>query len=222
MEFYNRINSLISPSMQVLDFGAGRAAWDKDGSCEFKKMLRSLQGKVAKVVGCDVDTAVFENKTLDECAIIEIGKPLPFENCSFDLIVSDFTFEHIDNPDEVAAEMHRILKPGGWICSRTPNKYSYIALLARMIKNSSHEKVLSRAQPARKAMDVFPTVYKLNSIRDVSRHFVKSKFDNFTYRFEPEPAYHFNSKFVFGSMLLLNRILPPFLKSNLFIFLQKK
>jgi len=222
IEFYNRINSLIDNSMTVLDFGAGRAAWYEDESCLYRKTTRTIKGKVLKIIGCDVDDAIFDNKSVNERIKVEIGKPLPFEDNSFDLIVSDYTFEHVANPSEVAKELHRILKKGGWVCARTPNKYSYVSVITRLIHNVHHVKILKHAQPERKEIDVFPTTFKLNSISDVSKHFDSDCFDNFTYRYEAEPAYYFNSKLLFLLFLMLNKLAPPIMKVNLFIFLRKK
>lgn len=222
VEFYGRINSILDSSMTVLDFGAGRAAWYEVNSCLYRKQLRNIRGKVAKVVGCDVDEAVLQNQTVDESVIIKIGEKLPFGDNSFDMIISDYTFEHIANPGEVAAEFRRILRPKGWICARTPNKYSYISALTRIIKNKSHAKILKHAQPHRKEVDVFPTTFLLNSKKDLSKHFPSSIFHDLTYKYESEPAYHFNSKVVFAFMLGMNFILPNVFKSNLHIFLRMR
>lgn len=222
VEFYARINSLINDSMTVLDFGAGRAAWNEDDPCAYRKALRNMKGKAMKIVGCDVDEAIHDNSSVDEKIIIEIGKSLPFEDNAFDLIISDYTFEHVANPEEVANEFYRILKPGGWICARTPNKYSYISIITRLIKNSFHTRILKHAQPERKEIDVFPTTFKLNSIKDISKNFDKNRFNNHTYRYEAEPSYYFNNKYIFLIMMLTNKFLPAVLKSNLFIFLRKK
>lgn len=222
IEFYARINSIIDETMTVLDFGAGRAAWNEDDPCAYRKSLRNMKSKVKKVVGCDVDEAIYQNNSVDEQVIIEIGKKLPFENEQFDLIICDYTFEHVANPDEVSEEFSRILKPGGWICARTPNKYSYISILTRLIKNSFHTNILKYAQPDRKEIDVFPTTFKLNTIRHISRYFDKNNFTNLTYRYEAEPSYYFNNKFIFFIMMALNKLSPSVMKSNLFIFLKKK
>jgi hypothetical protein len=74
VEFYSRINSLINDSMTVLDFGAGRAAWYEDDSCIYRKKIRTIKGKVLKIKGCDVDDAIFANKSINESIKIEIGK----------------------------------------------------------------------------------------------------------------------------------------------------
>ena len=222
VEFYSRINSLLNESMSVLDFGAGRAAWHEDDGSHYRKKIRTIKGKVQKVVGCDVDEAILNNNSVDEKVLIKIPEPLPFENESFDVIISDYTFEHVSNPNEIAREFHRILKKGGWICARTPNKYSYVSILTRVIKNSHHAKLLKKVQPERKEIDIFPTTFELNTLNDIFKYFPHDIFDDFTYRYEAEPAYYFNNKFLFSIMLTLNKYLPSIMKSNLFIFLRKK
>jgi SAM-dependent methyltransferase len=222
VEFYTRINALLDPSMTLLNFGAGRGAEFNDETCAFRRQLRSFKGKVAKVVACDIDDAVYENEGADEITVVDPKKPLPYANQTFDIIVADFVFEHIEAPGVVAPELHRILKPGGWICARTPNKYCLISLCTRTIRNSFHTTLLRWVQPDRKTVDVFPTVFKLNSKRDVARWFPHDRYDDFTYRYEGEPGYYFNSSTVLGLFLLLNRVLPPFMKTGLHVFLRRR
>jgi len=222
VEFYGRVNSLIDDSMTVLDFGAGRASWYEDDLCSYRKEVRTICGKVKKLIGCDIDDSIFHNRSVDESVEIKIGESLPFEDESFDMIISDYTFEHVDNPEEISKEFSRILKPGGWICARTPNKYAYTSIFTRIISNSVHSKLLKLVQPDRKEIDVFPTRFKLNSINVVSKYFSEASYKNMTYRHQPEPAYHFNNKLIFNSLMLVNKLIPSVLKTSLFIFLQKK
>lgn len=222
IEFYTRINALLTPEMTVLDFGAGRGAALTDGDCNYKKQLMTLRGKVTKVIACDVDDAVLSNPGADETIVISPHQPLPFADSAFDLIVSDFVFEHIADPARVSGELRRILKPGGWLCARTPNQYCLISLATRLIHNSKHPRILSRVQPERQSMDVFPTVFKLNSKRAITTWFPFDAFDHFTYRYEAEPSYFFNNRAVFALMLLINWLMPPVMKSGLFVFLRKK
>lgn len=222
VEFYGRINALLQPAMTVLDFGAGRGAGLQDDPSSFRKALRTIKGKVAKVVACDVDEAVLGNPGADEAIVIQPDTPLPFANGTFDLIVSDFVFEHIADPAFVSGELRRILKPGGWICARTPNKYCLISLLTRLIHNSKHSRILRQVQPERHETDIFPTVFKLNSKRAIATWFTPVAFDNFTCRYEAEPSYFFNNRAVFALMLLINRLSPSVMKSGLFVFLRKK
>jgi 2-polyprenyl-3-methyl-5-hydroxy-6-metoxy-1,4-benzoquinol methylase len=50
---------------------------------------------------------------------------LPFEDASFDVIVSFETLEHILAADKVVAEFARCLKPGGRLVASTPNRLAY-------------------------------------------------------------------------------------------------
>jgi ubiquinone/menaquinone biosynthesis C-methylase UbiE/uncharacterized protein YbaR (Trm112 family) len=45
---------------------------------------------------------------------------LPFESGSFDCVVAQGVLEHVIDPQRAAAEMHRVLKPGGLVFSTTP------------------------------------------------------------------------------------------------------
>ena len=81
-----------------------------------------MQGKVAKVIACDVDGAVLQNQASDERFVFAPGEALPLADRSVDVVVTDWVLEHLESPVDVFRELHRILKPGGWICARTPNK----------------------------------------------------------------------------------------------------
>lgn len=50
---------------------------------------------------------------------------LPFRNNAFDLLVMTSTLEHLERPPRVAAEMRRVLKPGGLAFVTVPNILRY-------------------------------------------------------------------------------------------------
>lgn len=218
IDFYLRVNSLITNTSIVIDFGAGRGAWYEDDKCKTRRDMRLLKGKVDQLIAVDVDEAVFSNKSSDKQILIKDGK-LDIELNSADLIVADFVLEHIDNPSEFFRQVDSRLKSGGWFCARTPHKYCYVALIASLVKNSLHAKLLSLVQPERKEIDVFPTRYKLNQMKDIKSTF--NGWENFSFIYRAEPGYYFGNKFVFKLMLLLQRIMPSFLCGNLFVFVKK-
>ena len=59
------MNSLLEPSFVILDVGCGRGEYQGDPAI-FRKNLRILRGKVAKVIGIDVDQNAQDNPFLDE------------------------------------------------------------------------------------------------------------------------------------------------------------
>lgn len=221
IEFYGRVNALLDEEMQVLDFGAGRGEWFEDDKCAYRKELRLIKGKVRNVTGCDLDSAVLRNRTLDDAFVLTPAQDFPLDENSIDLIVADYVFEHVDNPEWLSREFHRVLKQGGWICARTPSKWSYVALAAKAFPNRRHSTILQYAQPERKEIDVFPTKYKLNSAAEIRRRFPADQFDDFSYLYAGEPAYHFNSAIVFRILQLISRLLPKTFHANLFVFLRQ-
>lgn len=222
IEFYTRVGLLVTPQSRVLDLGAGRGAWFEDDRSDARRSVRLLRGRVAEVVGCDVDPAIKDNQAVDTAHVVVPGAPLPLESGSVDLVVSDYVFEHIDDPQGLGLELDRVLKPGGWICARTPTKYNYVSVAARLVSNIRHARVLSWAQPGRKAEDVFPTVYRLNSQRDINQAFPPERFENHSYVYTFEPQYHFGRAWVYRTLGLMHRLLPVSLHGNLYVFLRKR
>lgn len=219
IDFYLRINALIKESDVVLDLGAGRAAWFEDDTCETRRSIRQLKGKVARVIAADVDEAVFDNRASDEQFLMKEGK-LELEKESIDLIVADYVLEHLTDPAIFVQEIDDVLKSGGWFCARTPHKYSYVARFASLVKNSSHSKVLSKVQPDRKEMDVFPTAYKMNTMKEIRKSF--AGWGNHSYVSRPDPAYFMGNKMIFEIQNVMHRIMFKEMCGNLLVFVQKK
>ena len=223
--FYTRVNALLRPEMTVLDFGAGRGAALVDEPEGFKKRLRRLQGKVQRVIGVDVDPAVRSNPGLDEAHVVMLERDgalaLPLADRSVDLIVADYVFEHVTNPAAIARELDRVLRPHGWLCARTPNRWGYIALASRILPEWGHAVILRRAQPSRRSEDVFPTVYRMNDRATLASLFPSDRFQDFSYTIDPEPAYFGSAPALWRAMLLARRLTPPALGAVRLCFLQK-
>jgi SAM-dependent methyltransferase len=218
VDFYFRVNGFLQKNHTVLDLGAGRAAWLEDIN-PYRRELRLLKGKCAKVVAADVDSVVMENKAVDERVHLKPGERLPFSDESFDLVIADYVLEHIDDPMAFCKEIKRILKPGGLFAARTPHKYCYVAVAARLVNNTRHLKVLKWVQPNRKEMDIFPTRYRMNTLKEIRGYF--DSFEDFSFVFRADPAYFFGSMLLFRVQDYLHRSMPIFFAGNLFVFLKK-
>lgn len=217
--FYLRVNALLKPEFQVLDVGCGRGEY-QDDSVEIRSALRVLNNKVAKVVGIDVDEAGAENPYIDEFHMID-SNVWPVDDQSVDLIVADWVLEHISDPVLFFSEVNRVLRPGGYFCARTTNRWHYFAIVASLIPNKFHSKVLKHAQKKRKEEDVFPTVYKCNTRTSLKKYLNGAGLDSVVYNHEAEPSYlDFSGIFYFFGVLY-QKFAPQFLKSAVFVYSRK-
>jgi ubiquinone/menaquinone biosynthesis C-methylase UbiE len=218
IEFFARVNALLKPSFTVLDLGAGRGAWFYLDQCEYRKSLRTIKGRVREFICADVDEAVLANPTSDKNILIKDHR-IPLEDASVDLILCDYVLEHVIDVNSFRDEISRVLKPNGCFCARTPHRLHYVSFCARIIRNSRHAKFLALVQPTRQPEDVFPTVYQLNSLRQIRRVF--SGWANYSYLFSSEPRYFLGRRFVYRLLKFLHDYAPKALTGNLFIFLRK-
>lgn len=221
VSFYTQVSALLEPDHMVLDFGAGRGEWFEDEPVRYRRYIQNFRGRARFVDGCDVDPAVEQNPTLDRAMQVNPGDRLPYEDARFDLVVSRYVFEHLADPRWAASELARIAKPGGWLCALTVNKWGYVALASRLVPNRFHTSVLRRVQPHRKAIDVFPTFYRLNTPGDLERHF-GAHFDLHYYRDSAVPSYHFGRPAIFRGLRFLHRILPGPLHTGLYVLMRRK
>lgn len=180
--FYAWIRKHVDAGTVMLNLGAGKATGIP---------IRSFRGEVARVVGADPDPAVRENSELDEAHVIDEKEALPFADDTFDLVLCDNVVEHVEEPDHFMGEVHRVLKPQGSLFIRTPNRYHYVAVIARLTPLWFHRLVANRARGlAPDALDQHPTLYRLNSRRAVERISRRIGFRKLRLRlFEAHPAY---------------------------------
>ncbi len=221
LEFYNRVNALLNPGMRIIDLGAGHGERFHNNTNFYCAELCKLQGKVERVIGIDVDDAIDEHPYLDEFHVISISDPFPVADQSIDMIVCEWVVEHVEDPDNFAAEIDRVLKPGGWFCGLTPNLYGYVGIGCNIIPEKVKSRLIKRLWPERLDEDVFPTRYKLNSTRRLQQVFPQNSWRHHSYCSNPPPKYHGNNRLAFNSIELYQKLVPNFMNTNLFIYVQK-
>lgn len=57
--------------------------------------------------------------------VVADAAALPFDDASFDLVLSQAVLEHVETPEVVVAEMVRVLRPGGLLCVEVPFMQPY-------------------------------------------------------------------------------------------------
>jgi SAM-dependent methyltransferase len=218
--FFSRVNALLGSDLTVLDVGCGRGEY-ADDPVSFRRNLRILKGKCRQVIGIDVDPSASVNPYLDSFEHIR-GPTWPISDQSIDICVCDHVVEHLDDVPRFFSECWRVLRDEGYLCIRTPNAHSYVALAARLISNKYHARVLSRVQERRKPEDVFPTLYRCNTRAKLARALARAGFrEHVTYTHEAEPSYLNFSKIAYWLGVMHQRFSPGCVKPILFAFGRK-
>ncbi|MEO1746981.1 MAG: class I SAM-dependent methyltransferase, partial [Pseudomonadota bacterium] len=154
--FRERIMARLTPDAEVLDVGAGAGIVEQ----------MRFKGHVKRICGVDLDPRVEENPHLDEGRLADAGS-IPYGDDMFDLVFADNVMEHLDDPVAVFNEIRRVLKPGGHLLFKTPNRNHYMPLIARLTPHSFHQ--FYNKLRGREAEDTFLTHYLANSKSQVAQ-----------------------------------------------------
>lgn len=219
--FYLRVCELLPADGVALDVGCGRGTQGED-PVEMRRAMRILRGRCRRVIGLDVDPAAAENPFVDEFHLMGETDPWPVEPQAADLAVADFVMEHVADPDFFLAQAARALRPGGHLCLRTVNRWSYLGVASRLVPNRLHERVLARAQPNRAAEDVFPTRYLCNSLPRLRAALERHGFDASVYGYEAEPGYLSFSPLAYRLGVLHARHAPEALRVGILAFARRR
>ena len=220
VQFYSRLNALIQPDSVVVDVGCGRGQHAGD-PVAFRRNLRSFKGKVANVIGLDVDPIGASNPTIDEFRLLKLGCAWPIGDESIDLIFCDCVLEHLPEPAFLFGEARRKLRPGGFLCIATTNLLSYVGIAAKFVPNRFHSRIVTRVQAERKTEDVFPTVYRCNTIPAIRRELVRHGFEAAVYGFDAGPGYLAFSRLAYAIGYLHQQIAPSLIRPIIMAFARK-
>lgn len=154
--YEQRVDSLLRPDSALMDAGCGRTV----------PVLQKYLGRAARLIG--VELVDFTDVPAGiETYNADLAK-LPLPDASVDLIMSRSVFEHLTDPLSVYREFSRVLRPGGAVVFLTANMWDYGTLVARLVPNRFHAKIVKHVE-GRAEEDTFPTAYKTNTPGDVAR-----------------------------------------------------
>ncbi len=162
------VESLVSEETRWLDVGGGKSLFPNNHI-----LAESLAGRCKRLVGVDPSDNIHENPYVHEQAQCRIEDYMPAE--PFNLATLRMVAEHMAQPKAVVGALGRMLSPGGFVVVYTPNKWSVASIAARMIPNAWHHRLTHWLWNTREE-DVFPTVYRLNTRRDLTAPFAAGGF----------------------------------------------
>lgn len=150
--YRGQVFSLLPRTGRLLDLGAGRG----------REPLLHFPKSCELVCGCDPDEDVLLNPHLDDARVMRGPKfAIPYDGASFDVVCCANVVEHLIDVDFFFSEVARVLKPGGSFVLMTPNKWNYVAMIARWTPHWFHCAINSLRGVQH--FDVFPTTYKCNT-----------------------------------------------------------
>ena len=91
-----------------------------DVGCGNKPFLDIFDGKIEKYVGIDMPSTRHINKEINAFAS---GQNIPFKSNSFNTILTTSVLEHVEEPQRMFDEMHRVLKKNSYLILTTPCQY---------------------------------------------------------------------------------------------------
>ena len=91
----SRIIRLVGHDAKILDLGSG------------------MDRRAPNVINLEIEAT-------PNVDILADGHSLPFKNQVFDAVITEAVLEHVREPKQVAGEIYRTLKDGGYVCAGVP------------------------------------------------------------------------------------------------------
>jgi SAM-dependent methyltransferase len=185
----------VGPGDRVLDLGCGHADW-----------LAPEVAGVGFIAGADPDLDALRRNRLLSNRVAAVGERLPFRGGVFDVVVSAWVFEHLEDPRAAICELRRVLRPGGRLVFLTPNAWNYNVWLIRLVPNRLHD-LFTRRLYRRQDRDTYPVHYRLNSARRIEAVMLTAGFRCLEFHLNGDPTYVGLNRPLFAVARALERIL---------------
>lgn len=195
--------NLLKPNDRILEIGCGI------GSVVFE-----LTKQGYNVLGTDIsrEAIAYGLKKYDNIRLeVQAAEALPYENESFDAVLSFDLFEHIAQVDRHVSEVFRVLRANGYYLFQTPNKYSSLifeTLSKKSLKwRRAHPSLHTPGQLIRRLTSLgFKVQFiKMNPVNEFTINKLKKRFGLIAHIFK-----HMNF-----------RRLPLILQTNLYVIARK-
>ncbi|MDH5607692.1 MAG: methyltransferase domain-containing protein [Anaerolineae bacterium] len=149
LKFKLEAQRLVQPEMAVLHAGCGA------------DISMGLRERTRVTVGIDLDQWIVNNTDLD-LGIFGNLEILPLAEDTFDLVLSRWVLEHLEDPETFFSEVSRVLRPDGRLLILTPNMWNYAGLTIMATPHAFQRwfvKTLLKGNPD----EVYPVYYRANT-----------------------------------------------------------
>jgi SAM-dependent methyltransferase len=168
-EYYEAlVGGLVSKSTDWIDVGGGQSLFPSNAS-----LAQTLSRRARRLVGVDPSENISANPYLHErmqCRIEDYQT-----DARFDLATLRMVAEHITEPRRLIRSLQRLLCPGGLVVILTPYLWSPSTMMSRLLPFTLHAPIVRFFWGADDD-DVFPTVYQMNTRKQLAGLFKDSGF----------------------------------------------
>jgi SAM-dependent methyltransferase len=195
-EFHGIVRRHCPPAATILEIGAGPSNPTSD-------FLATL----GIVDGLDISEEVTGNRALRTARVFD-GRKFPLPDSTYDLCVSNYVLEHVEDPTVHFAEVARVLKSLGAYVFRTPNLWHYVAIVSNLLPHRLHQRLSPNLRATH--AETYPTFYKANRARQLRRLCSNTNLIPSLKMVEKEPSYGRISPVLFYPMMAYERIVNRF------------
>ena len=94
--------------------------------CSYGLILKKLAEDFGFCVGIEIDQHALAQAAKGVSYVRADGEMLPLKTNCVDIVICNHVYEHTDSPEQLLAEIERVLKPGGICYFAGPNKYALV------------------------------------------------------------------------------------------------
>jgi 2-polyprenyl-6-hydroxyphenyl methylase/3-demethylubiquinone-9 3-methyltransferase len=159
--FAARLSELSPPPGRILDFGCGTG-----------EIAAAMDHMGYQVTGCDIAERMIEiarsshGGTATKWICLKPDwEALPFGDCSFDGVVASSVFEYLVDVQRVAAEVSRVLRPGGVLLLTVPNPFNLVRKLEAWLWSAVSSRLLAPLVHRVQRIDSYATYLRLSRNR---------------------------------------------------------
>ena len=161
----------------IVDIGAGRG-----------NRRTAVTDHARLSIALDPSAAIVSND-VTRSRVQATGYALPFGDETLDAVTLDYVIEHLATPSTLFCEVRRVLKVGGKMILRTPNRFHYVAIGAAATPQRFHAPVAHRLRAQDSREPLWPTYYRANSPRRLRTLLHRHGFQVRIQMVEAEPSY---------------------------------
>lgn len=203
--YQNAVSAQLQPQSQVLDLGCGRGG-----------IIERLQ-PTGTWTGVDPDWLSLREHRVTTLARSQVATAhLPFVDSSFDLVVASWVLEHVADPENLFAEVTRVLQPGGYFMFLTPNARHPLPRISQLLADMVHtqKKIVTRFY-GRAAKDTFAVYYRANTTKQITQIAAQTGLQMQQVTLVGDPSYFAWNTLSFNIAAFLENLLPPLWKVHL-------